>query len=377
MPHGKPDFANAEFCMFVGTAPSQAGNPFKRQAKMVARGRTDGKLRYVVVDPVLTNATSMAAGDRNRWVLIKPATDGALAMGMIRWLFENGRCDFNYLSQPNPALAQVAGEPSWSNATHLVVVEPKHPREARFLRGSDLGLRLSEDDRYQENDPFVVLDARGKPVFHDKATAPAQLFVDTVLNVNGNQVRVKSSLQLLKEEAFKHQPQEYSELCGVPIDVIAGLAKEFSSHGKKAVAVAHGGMMTGNGFYNAYAVMTLNVLIGNINWKGGLVANGGPFKDAGEGPRYNLESFPGMVKPSGVPLGRNVPYEKSSEFAKKKAGGRPYPAKAPWFPNAPALGSEWLVSALNGYPYGLKALVLWSCNPRMASLDCAHRSNAT
>ena len=68
MPHGKPDFANAEFVLFVGTAPGQAGNPFKRQGTLVAKARTQGKLSYVVVDPVLTHADNRASGDRGRWL---------------------------------------------------------------------------------------------------------------------------------------------------------------------------------------------------------------------------------------------------------------------------------------------------------------------
>ena len=39
-----------------------------------------------------------------------------------------------------------------------------------------------------------------------------------------------------------------------------------------------GGMMAGNGFYNAYSVVTLNALIGNLNCKGGFVMNGGAFR---------------------------------------------------------------------------------------------------
>ncbi len=363
MPHGKPDFQNAEFVLFIGTAPAQAGNPFKRQGTLLAKARTEGKLAYVVVDPVLTNADNRAAGDRSRWVPIRPGTDGALVMGLIRWLIENDRIDAKYLACPNAAVAEQAGEPSFCNASHLVVVEPKHPRLGRMLRGSDLGLKLAGEARYKDADPYVVLDAEGRPVFHDKATGPARLFADAVLEVGGQPVRVKSSLQLLKEEAFGRSLEEYAADCGVPAETIIGLAREFSSHGKRAAAVAHGGMMSGSGFYNAFGVVMLNVLIGNVNWKGGLIANGGGFKDDGPGPRYKLEAFPGMVKPSGVPLGRNTAYEKTAEFARKKAEGKPYPAEAPWFPNAPALASEWLTSALNGYPYGLKALILWSANP--------------
>ncbi|MDP2169753.1 MAG: molybdopterin-dependent oxidoreductase [Rhodocyclaceae bacterium] len=363
MPHGKPDFANAEFVLFVGTAPGQAGNPFKRQGALLAKARTQGKLSYVVVDPVLTHADNRASADRGRWLPIRPGTDGALAMAIIRWLFENERIDSRYLGFPNEVLAKQGGEPSFSNATHLVVVEPKHPREGRMLRASDLGVVIAEDLRYKEGDAFVCLDATGKPVFHDKAMGPAQLFVDTALVVGGQEVRVKSSLLLLREEAMRLELPAYAEACGIAADTLAALAKELSSHGKLASVIAHGGMMSGSGFYNAYALMSINTLLGNINWKGGFVANGGGFKFDGEGPRYNLDTFPGMVKPSGTPLGRNMPYEKTSEFAARKAEGKPYPAAAPWFPNAPGLTTELLPGGINGYPYHLKALILWSSNP--------------
>lgn len=363
MPHGKPDFANAEFVLFVGTAPGQAGNPFKRQGTLVAKARTEGMLSYVVVDPLLTHADSRASGDRGRWLPIRPGTDGAMAMAIIRWLIENDRIDRGFLGWPNEALARRNGEPSFSNATHLVVIEPRHPREQRMLRASDLGEPVAEADRYKEADAFVCLDAAGTPVPHDRASGPAQLFVDAVLQVGGQPVRVKSSLQLLKEQAMRLELPAYAQACGIPADTLAALARELSSHGKKASVIAHGGMMSGSGFYNAYALMSINALLGNLNWKGGFVANGGGFKDAGAGPRYNLETFKGMVKPSGTPLGRNVPYEKSAEFAARKAKGNAYPAAAPWFPNAPGLTTELLPGGLSGYPYGLKALILWSSNP--------------
>ena len=40
MPHTKPDFEHCEFVLFWGTAPSQAGNPFNRSARMLADARS-------------------------------------------------------------------------------------------------------------------------------------------------------------------------------------------------------------------------------------------------------------------------------------------------------------------------------------------------
>uniref|UniRef100_UPI001C5B8FEC hypothetical protein n=1 Tax=Aeromonas hydrophila TaxID=644 RepID=UPI001C5B8FEC len=90
--------------------------------------------------------------------------------------------------------------------------------------------------------------------------------------------------------------------------------------------VSHGGTMSANGFYSAWAIMMLNVMIGNLNARGGAVASGGKFDPFGAGPRYDLASFPGMVKPVGVFLSRSkFPYEKTSEFRRKReAGQNPY-----------------------------------------------------
>jgi tetrathionate reductase subunit A len=363
MPHAKPDFANAEFVIFCGTAPANAGNPFKRQGWQLARGRTDGKLDYVVVDPVLGHSDSMAARHRGRWIPIRPATDGAFAMAMIRWIIENRRYDERFLVQPNAKAAAAAGEPSWSNATHLVIAEPSHPREGFFLRASDLGLPV-EGDKYSDKDAFVVVEpGTGALVAHDALAGPATLLVDAAFAVGDKSLRLRSSFDLLRESAERHSIADYASVCGIPAEVIEGLAKEFTSHGKKAAVNSHGGTMAGNGFYNAFALVMLNTLVGNLNAKGGTMASGGAFPAEGPGPRYNLATFDGAVAPKGTPLSRNVPYERSGEFKIKKEAGRAYPAAQPWYPAAPQLGTEWFSAALSGYPYALKALILWNTNP--------------
>lgn len=363
MPHAKPDFANAEFVIYCGTAPANAGNPFKRQSFQLAKGRSAGKLNYVVVDPVIGHSDSMAARHRGRWIPIKPATDAALAMGMIRWIIENKRYDTQYLSQPNAKAAAKAGEPSWCNATHLVIAEPGHPRDGHLLRASDIGAAF-EGDKYAQKDAFVVLDPGSRSlVQHVTLESAAELAVDMTTDIDGKPVRVRSSFDLLRESAFKLSIADYSQICGIPANVIEGLAREFTSHGKKAAVNTHGGTMAGNGFYSAFALVTLNTLIGNLNAKGGTMASGGAFPAEGKGPRYDLDTFEGQVAPKGTPLSRNVPYERSSEYKRKKEAGKPYPAEAPWYPAAPQLGSVWLSAATSGYPYPVKALLLWTANP--------------
>ncbi|MCK9530803.1 MAG: molybdopterin-dependent oxidoreductase [Gammaproteobacteria bacterium] len=355
-PHLKPDFEHAEFMLFVGTAPGNAGNPFKRQGAQMADARTRGA-KVVVVDPILTNADNLAAADRVRWLPIRPGTDGALAMGMIRWIFEHEAYDAAFLQCPNPQAAEAAGQPSWSNAAHLVIASGAEA--GRFLRGSDLGFTTTGAD-----DPFVVLDGTGRPRKHTDVAAAPLFHQGEVALANGERVAVATSLSLLRAAAFEHTLADYAGACDIPAETIAGLAHEFTSHGKRASADCHGGTMGPNGFYAAYAVTMLNALVGNLNAKGGAAVGGGKFKSVAPGPRYDLVSFPGMVKPRGAALARNnLPYEKTTEFKRKQAAGRPYPSHHPWLALSPGMGSEFLPAALNGYPYPLKALILWSCNP--------------
>ncbi|MGE8633208.1 MAG: molybdopterin dinucleotide binding domain-containing protein, partial [Achromobacter piechaudii] len=130
-------------------------------------------------------------------------------------------------------------------------------------------------------------------------------------------------------------------------------------------ADAHGGTMSGAGFYTAYAIAMLNTLVGNLNADGGLVLDAGPFPPYGPGPRYNIAGFANRATPKGVALSRNrFPYEKSSEFSRKKAAGQPaYPASAPWYPATGGLSSEMLASALAGYPYRAKVWFNHMSNP--------------
>ncbi|MBF5005835.1 tetrathionate reductase subunit A [Diaphorobacter caeni] len=378
MPHGKPDWRHSRFGLFIGTAPAQSGNPFQRQGRELAeaRSRDDNTYRYVVVSPLLPTSSSHAAGDNNRWLPIKPGTDLALAMAMIRWIIDNERYDARFLAQPGPAAMAAAGEVSWSNATHLLINDPGHPRHGQFLRGADMGWPMPTpiDEKTPAQDVYVVRLANGSLAPHT-TDQPAELFAQTHVTPVAREdapapteLPVCTALWKLREEAHRQSLAEYSERCGVPVAEIEALAREFTSHGKQAVANSHGGTMNGSGFYTAYAIAMLNNLIGNLNVKGGWIMDAGPFGPFGPGPRYNFAQFEGAVKPKGVALSRTrFPYEKTSEFKRKKdAGQNPYPAKAPWYPVPGGMSSEMLAAGMLGYPYPVKAWINHMSNPMYA-----------
>ena len=381
MPHGKPDWKNASFGLFIGAAPAQSGNPFQRQGRELAeaRSRPENTFRYVVVSPILPTSSSLASGSGNRWIGVKPATDLALALGLIRWILDNERYDAKFLTQPGPAAMQAADEAAWSNATHLLINDPQHPRFGTFLRGADLGWPLPPAAAAEDGKPpvapvdvYVVQRADGTLAPHT-APQPAELFVERSVGAPGlaapdgtvPAVAVCTALSKMRTEARAKTLDEYAELCGIARAQIEELAREFTSFGKRAVADAHGGTMGGAGFYTAFAITMLNTLVGNLNVRGGLVLDAGPFGPFGPGPRYNFADFAGKVKPRGVALSRTrFPYEKTSEFKRKKdAGESPYPARAPWYPAVGNLSSEMVASALAGYPYQAKVWINHMSNP--------------
>lgn len=359
--HLKPDFEEATFALFVGSAPSQAGNPFKRQGRLISKARVDGDLEYLVVDPALNASVARSATKRSRWVPIRPGTDSALGMALIRLLFERDAIAQDYLAYPNATAAQAAGEATNTNATHLVVVSQGHPRQGAFLRQSDLGQKKAG----AEDDAAMVVDTDGNIVPAAEVSKATLFWQGDVTTPEGEKIEVQTALDLLRASAMEHELQTLSEACGIPVSTLQRIAAKLAEHGRTAAVDCHGGMMSGAGFDAAFALQILNVLLGNVNHAGGSAHGGGAFNGTGSGPRYDLANFEGQRKPTGVFLSRSrFPYENTSEFKRlKEAGQDPYPARAPWRKLAPPVLTEHLSSALEGYPYPIKALIGVMCNP--------------
>ena len=353
----QPDIREAKFIIYWGTQPGDANFPMQTQDKFAAeaRAKPDG-LKYVVVDPKLSRGGVI--GDRASWLPIKPSTDGALALAMIRWIIDNTRYNATYLSYPTQAAAEAAGELSHTDATHLVVVDPKHAQARRFLTAHIAGLGTP---KVQGDEDRVVIDVvTGKPAqaAHVKAAQ-----VDFAGDVNG--IAVKTAFRLIKEAAAEHTLEQYAAICGIESARIVEVAREFTSHGRRAVSTMYRGVVKHpNGYYNGVAVLLLNLLVGNMNWTGGLTAGGGGY--AVTKGLYDLQSVPeaeGLAK--GVIINREqFHYEDTSEYkAKVAAGQNPYPPKRPWFPLSFAMYTETLPSAVQRYPYGVDILMWHKATP--------------
>ncbi|MEF8937330.1 MAG: molybdopterin-dependent oxidoreductase, partial [Halovenus sp.] len=335
-----PDIENCEYLIVWGTNPMVANKGPTWLAPKLTNAIEDG-LRMDVVDPRLSKTGEKA----DTWVPVEPGADGALALGMARWIIENDRHDLDYLQNPSQSAANDDDEPTWSDASHLVLVdEPAGPK----ARASDLGL-VSEDAATAED--FAVIDAATGEVRPASEVETAVL--DGDVTVDG--VTVQTVWHQYRERVFEHTVEEYAEMAGVPADQIAEIADEFTSHGKRAAIMAYRGPAKHtNGFYNTRAIATLQHLIGNYDWKGGQITPDAGY-DTMSG-RYELGSVPDGHSPWGIPLLRGgVNYEDTSLFDRDDG----YPAKRPWFPVAPPQATQELYgSATDEYPYGVEALFI-------------------
>lgn len=335
------DIDHAEYLIIWGTDPLVANKGPSWLAPKLTKALERG-MKLVVVDPRL----SAVAEKAHRWIPILPGTDAALALGMARWIIENKRYDERYLLNPNKEAAAADGEPTWSDATHLVnLSDPKRPK----LRAADLGIGDSSQ--------YVVLH-NGVPVPADQAPE-GTLEVDTTING----IRVKSAFTLFKERCFERTLEEYAAICGIPAQDIATLAKEFTSYGKRASITSYRGpAMHTNGFYALRAINCLNHLLGNYDWKGGSLSSGAQYSPLSG--LYDLLGVPGERTAWGVTMFRRGPYEKSSLFARDG-----YPAKRPWFPIGNHAIFEVIPSIGEGYPYPIKALFIHRIAPTLSAGD--------
>jgi tetrathionate reductase subunit A len=358
------DTENSRFILFVGANLFEANYGPPNRAVRLTENLVSGHTRIAVADPRFCKLASKAW----KWLPLKPGTDAALALGMMRWIFDNGGYDARFLSCANKGAAREAGETSWTNATLLVALEDGIP--GKLVRAADHGLATSEARKTKEGKPyeekFFLAMVHGKPVAVDpNEGAPplyGDLFVDAALP---DGTRVKSGLQILLDETRRQTVEGWAEIAGVNADDLAAVARELTRHGKKAAVDIHRGpAQHTNGFYNVLCWMTLNMLLGNFDHKGGMI-RASTWDHRGKGGLFDLGAHPGKPAAFGVSSIRHgLEYEKTTLFTG-------YPAKRNWYPLSSDVYQEILPSIDDAYPYPVKILFLYMGAPTY-SLPAGH-----
>jgi len=339
--HLKPDIVNSEFTIAWGSNPLEADFPMQAISRKYMKFRKNGG-EMVVIDPRFSNSAAVA----DQWLPVQPGHDAALAMGMIQRIIAQGSYDAAYLQRPHAGAANPNGETTFSDATYIVDTTANNGSGAFILNGTQQ----------------QVVNASGTVV--DFGT------VDTAqLDPSTLPVGQKTVFQLLKAEANKQTIAEWAHIADpsdtvITESVITDLADRFTSHGKKAtINIYRGTVQHTNGTYTAMAILALNNLIGNIDWKGGMAGGGGHWHgvDDKAAGMVNLKSDVGgstKQSPNGIPINR-VGKEYEAD-APNLFGADGYPAKRPWFPFAGFGNYQELIPSIGDqYPYACKALLTY------------------
>jgi anaerobic selenocysteine-containing dehydrogenase len=356
------DFENSEYILCVGSNLFDANyGPPNRNLRLVPR-LAEGKAKMTVVDPRFNKAAAKA----NKYLPILPGMDGAFFTGVIQWIIKNKRYDSKYLSNANKAAAKAANEPTWTNAVLLVKIE-KDGNPGKFLRAHEIGIAQAEKrkgpDGKEYDFEYLVAMKDGKPVAVDPNDEKTPVTGDLLVNAELSGIKVKSALQIIYDAANSKSMEEWSKTCGISVKDIEQVAKELTSYGKKAVVDVHRGVAQHtNGFYNVTSAMTINLLLGNFDWKGGMIA-ASAYNTVGtkEGQPFNLGKLkPGKTSKFGISIIRHdIKYEDTTLF-------NGYPAKRNWWPLSSDIYEEIIPSTGDGYPYPVKALFSYMGAPAYA-----------
>jgi tetrathionate reductase subunit A len=356
------DIENSAYVLFVGSNLLDANyGPPNRGARLMPN-ITSGKIKIVVADPRFSKLASKA----HKYLPVKPGTDGALFSAIIQWMLKNKRYDEKFLVNANKAAAKKAGEPTLTNAAWLVKISADG-KAGKFLRAHEIGIADVEkrkDKAGKEFDfEYLVAMKDGKPVAVDPDDEKNAVFGDLFVNTEINGIKVKSPLQLISEEVNRMTPDQWAKLCGISKKDIEEVAKDLTSHGKKACVDVHRGVSQHtNGFYNVFLAWTINLLLGNYDWKGGMIA-ASTFSQSGakESQPFNLSKInPGMVGNFGISIIRHdIRYEDTTYF-------QGYPAKRNWWPLASDIYQEIIPSMGDQYPYPAKAMFLYHGAPNFS-----------
>jgi len=195
---GGPDLERAKLFVMIGTAEDHHSNPLKRHIS--AFKRRGG--RFIAINPVRTGYAAIA----DEWIPIRPGTDGALFLALMRELIDKGLHDVPFLID-------------YTNAAFLVDVTPGSAEEGLLIR-------------HPEGDPINPLrphnfswwdTATGRWVpDHTPGAVPA--LTGTFTLPDGR--RVKPAFQLLLERLEPCTPEWASTITGIPAERIVRLAHE-------------------------------------------------------------------------------------------------------------------------------------------------------
>ncbi len=364
------DLYNCKFVVFVGANLLEANYGPTNRTPLLTQRIANGSMKIAVVDPRFSKLANISS----LYLPIKPGTDAALAMAVLRYMFENEVYNKKFLSAANKLAATSIGERSFANACWLVEIKNGSP--TTFARASEIIVngkpivkeevrKNNEGKEYIEKFLVTYKDGRFIPFdpYDEKVAVFGDLFVDITLE-DGR--RLKSALTIIKEEAESKSFEEWCRICDLSPQDVLKLCKMISEYRDScAIDIHRGAAQHSNGFYNVLSWMTVNILLGNIDHKGGMI-KASTYDIMGKSKLFDLNKHPGKITSFGLNIIRsNIPYEKTTLF-------KGYPAKRNYYPLASDVYEEIIPSSADKYPYQTKVLFLYMGSP-VYSLPAGHK----
>lgn len=195
---GGPDLDHSRLFIMIGTAEDHHSNPMKiALSKFKRQGG-----RFISINPVRTGYSAIA----DEWVPIRPGTDGALLLAIIHEIMKQGLYDRDFLVR-------------YTNAGQLVNVTENHPEFGMLLR-AEIPV---EEGCYDAQNQLWWDRRSNKPVRTHTEGADPRLLGEFELS---DGIRVKPSLQLLRERVEEYTPEWAARITGIPAETIRRLAHE-------------------------------------------------------------------------------------------------------------------------------------------------------
>ena len=195
---GGPDLDRAKLFVMIGTAEDHDSNPLKIAiSKFKRRGG-----RFISINPIRTGYSAIA----DEWVPIKPGTDGALLLAIIRELIETGLYDRDFLVQ-------------YTNAAELVIDDPSRDDHGLFKR---VEMHYEEGCFDPQNKLWWDRELNVAMGTHTPGCDPYLLGAFEL----DDGTPVKPAFQLLKERVAHYTPEWAEGITGIPAETIRRLAHE-------------------------------------------------------------------------------------------------------------------------------------------------------
>lgn len=248
--------------------------------------------KFVMVDPRFSRSAAKA----DEWISPRPGTDGALAMGLINVVVNDGLMDLNYV------LAH-------TNAPFLVHRDTDRCLRAKDIWGGDA------DEAYVVWDAVSAAPRRAGEIEHPALSASIRVGL-----ADGSVVECHTGFDACWAELKEFTPEYAASICGVSADKIRKIANEYATISPAWIWLGLGAQRYSQSHTMVRAWVTLASLCGNI---------GKPYAgvSTSDAPHLLMSSAPDEWMMPGGKKGHSLP---GTQMVDILATGLPYPIKSLW-----------------------------------------------